>query len=42
MQHGTDDPLVRYELAEASVKALKEMGYDVTMKTYKVSATLAL
>lgn len=34
MGHGTTDPLIPYDLAEASVKALTEMGYDVTMKTY--------
>ncbi|POR32667.1 Uncharacterized protein TPAR_07089 [Tolypocladium paradoxum] len=35
MGHGDRDPLVRYEMAQASEKALKEMGYDVTMKTYR-------
>lgn len=35
MGHGDADPLVRYPLAQDSEKALKEMGYDVTFKTYK-------
>ncbi|PNY25095.1 Acyl-protein thioesterase 1 [Tolypocladium capitatum] len=35
MGHGDRDPLVGYELAQASEKALKNMGYNVTMKTYR-------
>lgn len=35
MGHGDQDPLVRYPLAQESESALKEMGYDVTFKTYR-------
>ncbi|KAG5931336.1 hypothetical protein E4U53_001813 [Claviceps sorghi] len=34
MGHGDRDPLVLYNLAKDSEKALKDMGYDVTFKTY--------
>ena len=35
MGHGDQDPLVRYDLAQASEKALKAMGYGVDFKTYR-------
>jgi lysophospholipase-1 len=35
MGHGTADPLVRHDLGEASYKALKEMGYNVTFNEYE-------
>ncbi|PHH81972.1 hypothetical protein CDD82_7404 [Ophiocordyceps australis] len=35
MGHGDGDPLVRYALAQMSERALKDMGYDVTFKTYR-------
>ncbi|GAB0134212.1 hypothetical protein EsDP_00002593 [Epichloe bromicola] len=35
MGHGDRDPLVLYDLAKDSEKALKNMGYDVTFKTYR-------
>lgn len=35
MGHGDRDPLVLYDLAKDSEKALKDMGYDVTFKTYR-------
>lgn len=35
MGHGDRDPMVRYELATATEKALKAWGYDVTLKTYR-------
>ncbi|KAF4120890.1 lysophospholipase II [Geosmithia morbida] len=35
MGHGDADPIVRYSLAMDSEAALKGMGYDVTLKTYK-------
>ena len=35
MGHGDRDPMVRYPLAKDSEAALKEMGYDVTLKTYR-------
>lgn len=34
MGHGDADPLVRYPLALASEKKLKEMGFDITFKAY--------
>ena len=34
MGHGDRDPLVLYPLAQESEKKLKELGYDVTFKTY--------
>ncbi|KAM4066044.1 phospholipase/Carboxylesterase [Hirsutella rhossiliensis] len=34
MAHGDRDQMVRYDLAKASAEALKNMGYDVTLKTY--------
>lgn len=35
MAHGDRDPMVHYSLAQASVEALKRMGYNVTLKTYR-------
>lgn len=35
MGHGNRDPLVLYDLAKDSEKALKDMGYGVTFKTYQ-------
>lgn len=35
MGHGDRDPLVLYDLAKDSEKALKGMGYGVTFKTYQ-------
>lgn len=35
MGHGDRDPLVLYDLAQDSEKALKSMGYGVTFKTYR-------
>ncbi|PHH63841.1 hypothetical protein CDD81_5398 [Ophiocordyceps australis] len=35
MAHGDRDPLVKYELARVSERALKDMGYGVTFKTYR-------
>lgn len=35
MGHGDMDPIVLYSLATDSQSALKGMGYDVTLKTYK-------
>ncbi|KAG5939058.1 hypothetical protein E4U60_001034 [Claviceps pazoutovae] len=35
MGHGDKDPLVLYDLAKDSEKALKDMGYSVTFKTYR-------
>merc|ERR1712000_441662 len=35
MGHGDMDPLVRFPLAQDSEKALKDLGYDVTMKVYR-------
>ncbi|KAG6012057.1 hypothetical protein E4U54_007758 [Claviceps lovelessii] len=35
MGHGDRDPLVLYELAKDSEKALRDMGYDVTFETYR-------
>lgn len=35
MGHGDQDPLVRYDLALASEKALKGMGYGVSFNTYR-------
>lgn len=34
MGHGTFDPLVIFPLARISFEKLKELGYDVTFKTY--------
>ncbi|KID80736.1 Acyl-protein thioesterase 1 [Metarhizium brunneum] len=35
MGHGDRDPLVLYDLAKDSEKALSSMGYSVTFKTYR-------
>lgn len=35
MGHGDMDPLVRYPLATETNKILTELGYDVTLKTYR-------
>lgn len=35
MGHGDKDPLVLYDLAKDSEKALKDMGYSVMFKTYR-------
>lgn len=35
MGHGDADPLVRYTLATQTVSVLKDLGYDVTLKTYR-------
>ncbi|KJZ78269.1 Acyl-protein thioesterase 1 [Hirsutella minnesotensis 3608] len=35
MAHGDRDQVVRYDVGQTSEKALKEMGYDVTFKTYR-------
>ncbi|KAL2114778.1 hypothetical protein VUR80DRAFT_88 [Thermomyces stellatus] len=37
MCHGTFDPLVVPQIAQASFEALKGMGYDVKMKTYPMA-----
>lgn len=34
LAHGTQDPIVAFARAQATQKALVEMGYDVTWKTY--------
>lgn len=34
MGHGDRDPMVRYELGVATQAKLKDMGFDVTLKTY--------
>jgi len=39
MGHGTFDPLVRPALGKMSFDKLKEMGYNVNMKTYEYVAT---
>ncbi|GAO20152.1 uncharacterized protein UV8b_04962 [Ustilaginoidea virens] len=35
MGHGDKDPLVRYDLALESEKALKDLGYSVDLRTYR-------
>lgn len=35
MGHGDADPLVKYSLGTDTVKVLKDLGYDVTLKTYR-------
>lgn len=35
MGQGTEDPLVRYDLAKESYKALQQYGYDITFKEYR-------
>ncbi|KAI9163087.1 Acyl-protein thioesterase 1 [Paramyrothecium foliicola] len=35
MGQGTNDPLVRYDLANESHKMLKQMGYNITFKAYQ-------
>jgi predicted esterase len=35
MGHGDQDPVVRYELGIESQRILKELGYKVTLETYR-------
>ncbi|KAK5988847.1 Acyl-protein thioesterase 1 [Cladobotryum mycophilum] len=35
MGHGDMDPLVRYEWAQATQSTLKDLGYDVNLRTYR-------
>lgn len=35
MGHGDRDPLVTYDMAQMSERALRQLGYDVTLKTYR-------
>lgn len=35
MGHGDADPLVQYPLATQSAKVLQDLGFDVTLKTYR-------
>lgn len=35
MGHGDADPLVRYPLALETAKVLKDLDYDVTLKTFR-------
>lgn len=35
MGHGDADPMIRCDLAQASEKLLKDMGYNVTLKMYR-------
>lgn len=35
MGHGDSDPMVRYQLGQATRKILADTGYDVTLKTYR-------
>lgn len=35
MCHGTADPVVQFPIGQESEKALKEMGYDITFKSYR-------
>lgn len=35
MGHGSDDPVVRYDLGQESQRVIKEMGYNVKLETYR-------
>ncbi len=42
LAHGTQDPVVPFERAEASCAELKRLGYDVTWKTYPMPHSVCL
>lgn len=42
LAHGTLDPVVAFERAQASLEALEQMGYDVRFKTYPMPHSVCL
>ncbi len=42
LAHGTMDPVVQFERAQASLEALQQMGYDVRFKTYPMPHSVCL
>ncbi|MFA7668546.1 MAG: dienelactone hydrolase family protein [Burkholderiaceae bacterium] len=42
LAHGTMDPVVDFERAQATLEALKKMGYDVRFKTYPMPHSVCL
>lgn len=42
LAHGTMDPVVGFERAQASLEALQKMGYDVQFKTYPMPHSVCL
>lgn len=42
LAHGTMDPVVQFERAQATLEALQTMGYDVRFKTYPMPHSVCL
>ena|SRR5690554_160213 len=42
LAHGTMDPVVQFERAQATLEALQKMGYDVRFKTYPMPHSVCL
>ena len=42
LAHGTQDPVVAFERAQATLEALQQMGYDVRFETYPMPHSVCL